>query len=190
MTTYTPAVITTGVDSKGNLFSFWKNYENMWVDGYNECVVTADFIRAHVYPKVQKIYFSDFVMTGEDWVEAGCPLWLTSEQIELLKTGDGSVVEMAMVTEKSIDAILDVPVVENTKTEREKFLELVAAHNAKVTKWTKKDNCQHEKTYAVIKGIFCRDCHETIEPRNDFEKRLVSRLNYKGNWYVNYQFRP
>ena len=115
MTTYTPAVIKTGVDSKGNLFSFWKNYENMWVDGYNECVVTADFIRAHVYPKVQKIYFSDFVMTGEDWVEAGCPLWLTSEQIELLKTGDGSVVEMAMVTEKSIDAILDVPVVENTK---------------------------------------------------------------------------
>lgn len=98
-------------------------------------------------------------------------------------------VDEAQRIEREIDAVL-APMVENNKTEREKFIDAVAEHNSKVKQWVKKENCQHEKTYAVISGIFCRDCHETIEPRNDFEKRLVSRLNYKGNGYVNYQFRP
>lgn len=88
--------------------------------------------------------------------------------------------------EQEIDAKIEV----SEMTEREKFLALVKVHNSKVKQWVKKENCQHEKTYPTMRGIFCRDCHEILEPRNSFEERQVSRLNYKGNGYVNYQFRP
>jgi hypothetical protein len=40
-------------------------------------------------------------------------------------------------------------------------------------------NCQHAHEYATRAGIFCRDCHRTREPANDFEKRMVSSLTPK-----------
>jgi hypothetical protein len=84
MTTFTPAVLTTGADERGNLFSFWKSTQG-WVDGYNECATSEDFIRSHVFPNVQKVYFSNVVLTGSQWVEAGCPMSLTDEQMTAIE---------------------------------------------------------------------------------------------------------
>ena len=84
MTTYTPAVLTTGADERGNLFSFWKSPQG-WVDGYNEQITEEDFIRAHVFPNVQKVYFSNIVLTGAEWVEAGCPMSLSDEQMTAIE---------------------------------------------------------------------------------------------------------
>lgn len=84
MTTYTPAVLTTGADERGNLFSFWHSPQG-WVDGYNERTTDENFIRAHVFPNVQKVYFSNIVLTGAEWVEAGCPMSLTDEQMTAIE---------------------------------------------------------------------------------------------------------
>ncbi len=49
--------------------------------------------------------------------------------------------------------------------------------------------CNHKKETGTQTGILCNDCGRVREPKSDFEKRLVSRYNYKGNGYVNYQMR-
>lgn len=84
MITHTPAVLVTGSDNRGNEFCYFKSL-NGWVDSYNECFITPDFVRAHVFPIVQKVYFSDLIMTGAEWVANGCPMELTAEQIRLLQ---------------------------------------------------------------------------------------------------------
>jgi len=84
MTTFTPAVLTTGADDRGNLFAFWKSPDG-WVDGYNERITTESFIRSHVFPNVQKVYFSNIVFTGAEWVEAGCPMSLSDEQMTAIE---------------------------------------------------------------------------------------------------------
>lgn len=84
MITFTPAVLVTGSDNRGNEFCFWKS-TNGWVDGYNECFITPEFVRAHVFPIVQKVYFSDLIMTGTEWVSNGCPMELTEEQMHAIE---------------------------------------------------------------------------------------------------------
>lgn len=86
--TKTPAVLVTGADSRGNEFSYWKMYDGVWVDGYNEAQRTPEFIRAHVFPNVTKVYFGDFVMSGREWLHGGCPMDATKEQIEAWKSPD------------------------------------------------------------------------------------------------------
>ena len=81
----TPAVLVTGSDAKGNEFSYWKMYDGVWVDGYNEVQRPDDFIRKYVFPEVRKVYFGDFIMDGSRWVEGGFPMSATKEQINLWK---------------------------------------------------------------------------------------------------------
>lgn len=84
MITYTPAVLVTGSDNRGNEFCYFKSL-NGWVDSYNTCFITPEFIRTHVFPIVQKVYFSDLIMTGAEWVANGCPMELTEEQMHAIE---------------------------------------------------------------------------------------------------------
>jgi hypothetical protein len=84
MTTFTPAVLITGYDNHQNPFAFWKSI-NGWVDSYNECATDIDFVRKHVFPNVQQAVIGPIVMTGAEWVEAGCPISLSDEQITAIE---------------------------------------------------------------------------------------------------------
>jgi len=54
-------------------------------------------------------------------------------------------------------------------------------------------DCQHngdvtgKRTYAIAGGMFCPLCRQTIEPRNAFEKRLVSAKTPLRSGWVNYK---
>jgi len=54
-------------------------------------------------------------------------------------------------------------------------------------------DCQHDgnitgkRTYAIAGGMFCPLCRKTIDPRSDFEKRLVSAKTPRGSGWVNYK---
>ena len=84
MTTFTPAILITGYDNRQNPFAFWKSI-NGWVDSYNECATDIDFVRKHVFPHVQQAVIGPIVMTGAEWVEAGCPISLSDEQITAIE---------------------------------------------------------------------------------------------------------
>lgn len=84
MTIFTPAVLVTGSDNRGNEFCYFKSL-NGWVDSYNEKQVKDDFIRHYVFPIVQKVYFSDLIMKGAEWVANGCPMELTEEQMHAIE---------------------------------------------------------------------------------------------------------
>ena len=84
MTTFTPAVLITGHDERQNPFAFWKSI-NGWVDSYNECGTSIEFVRKHVFPHVQQAVIGPIVMTGAEWVEAGCPISLSDEQITAIE---------------------------------------------------------------------------------------------------------
>ena len=84
MTTFTPAVLITGYDNRQNPFAFWKSI-NGWVDSYNECATDIDFVRKHVFPHVQQAVIGSIIMTGAEWVEAGCPISLSDEQITAIE---------------------------------------------------------------------------------------------------------
>ena len=77
---FTPAVLVTGEDEKGNEFT-WFSSLGLFVDGYNERFIDEAEFRA-IYPQVGKVYFSDTVMTGDAWREMRCPLSLSNVQIE------------------------------------------------------------------------------------------------------------
>jgi hypothetical protein len=55
--------------------------------------------------------------------------------------------------------------------------------------FTPKPDCKHDHEYVTRAGMFCRDCHQTREPNNDFEKSMVSKLSPRVSGYVNYQMR-
>lgn len=84
MTTYTNAILITGHDARKNPFSFWKSADG-WVDGYNERITDADFIRRHVYPNVQNVIVGRLTMTGAQWLEAGCPIQMTQDEITAIE---------------------------------------------------------------------------------------------------------
>ena len=84
MTTFTPAVLITGHDERQNPFAFWKSI-NGWVDAYNECGTSIEFVRKHVFPHVQQAVIGPIVMTGAEWLEAGCPISLSDEQITAIE---------------------------------------------------------------------------------------------------------
>jgi len=84
MTTFTPAILITGYDNRENPFAFWKSI-NGWVDSYNECATDVDFVRKYVFPNVRTAVIGPIVMTGAEWVEAGCPISLSDEQITAIE---------------------------------------------------------------------------------------------------------
>ncbi len=84
MTTFTPAILITGYDNRDNPFAFWKSI-NGWVDSYNECATDVEFVRKYVFPNVRTAVIGPIVMTGAEWVEAGCPISLSDEQITAIE---------------------------------------------------------------------------------------------------------
>lgn len=77
---FTPAVLVTGQDEKGNEFTWWKA-DGKFVDAYNvREIEETEFL--NLYPQVEKVYFSDTVMTGEQWRDIQCPLSMSTEQLE------------------------------------------------------------------------------------------------------------
>ena len=91
--------------------------------------------------------------------------------------------ELAAEEHKALKIVLDVTAPKPEQTYQE-FQTIAAKYAPKP--FTPKANCQHEKEYATINGMFCRDCHQTREAVTDFEKRLVSKLTPRNNGYVNY----
>jgi len=81
MTTFTPAVLVTGEDNRGNEFCFWKMNGGEWLDGYNEGIASLKFVELHVIPNVKKVYFAHIVMTGDEWKSKGSPLSMTHEEM-------------------------------------------------------------------------------------------------------------
>lgn len=77
---FTPAVLVTGEDERGNEF-FWFSSLGQFMDGYNERLITEQEFRK-VFPLVGKVYFSDTVMSGDQWRDMQCPLSLSNVQIE------------------------------------------------------------------------------------------------------------
>lgn len=76
----TPAVLVTGADSKGNEYCH-QFAHGEYMDLYNEVYITPERFRA-LYPIVQKVYFGETEMTGDQWRDIQCPLSMTIEQIE------------------------------------------------------------------------------------------------------------
>lgn len=76
----TPAVLVTGADDKGNEYCH-QYARDTFMDLYNEVYITAGQFRA-LYPIVQKVYFGEVEMTGDQWRDIQCPLSMTREQIE------------------------------------------------------------------------------------------------------------
>jgi hypothetical protein len=187
MTTFTPAVLITGYDNRQNPFAFWKSI-NGWVDSYNECATDIDFVRKHVFPHVQQAVIGPIVMTGAEWVEAGCPISLSDEQITAIEEATRLEAQYEKPQADEADWFT------NTASERNDEysipLDLIERHNAKVKKdiFTRDPNCKHEKAYPTYGGMMCR-CGAKFEARNEFEQSLVNARNPKGNGYVNWQFR-
>lgn len=85
MTSFTPVILVTGSDNQGNQFSFWKSLDK-WIDSYNECETSAEFIRKHVFPNVRTAIVGDVVLTCEQWRdELGCPISVSDEQIHAVE---------------------------------------------------------------------------------------------------------
>ena len=77
---FTPAVLVTGQDEKGNEFTWWKA-GGKFVDAYNVREIEETEFR-NLYSQVEKVYFSDTVMTGEQWRDIQCPLSMSTEQLD------------------------------------------------------------------------------------------------------------
>ncbi len=187
MTTFTPAVLITGYDDRENPFAFWQTVAG-WVDSYNEREAPESFIHKHVFPNVKKAVIGSIVMTGEEWVEAGCPISLSDEQITAIEEATRLESQYEKPQADESDWFT------NTASERNDEysipLDLIAQHNAKVNPdiFTHDPNCKHEKAFPIYGGMMCR-CGVKFEARNEFEQRLVNSHNPKGNGYVNWQFR-
>ena len=102
MTTFTPAILITGYDNRENPFAFWKSI-NGWVDSYNECATDVDFVRKYVFPNVRTAVIGPIVMTGAEWVEAGCPISLSDEQITAIE--EATRLEAATEAEQVADEV-------------------------------------------------------------------------------------
>lgn len=110
--TSTPAVLVTGSDNKGNEFCYFKIFDGRWCDSYNESETSPEFVRKYVFPNVIKVYFADLVMTGTEWVENGCPMEMTSEQIQIYKSENAPrPVDEAQRIEREIDSELGTHVI-------------------------------------------------------------------------------
>lgn len=102
------ATLITGHDSRGNEFFYFRSVAG-WHDGYNERPADPDYIRRHVYPNVTQVRFPlsgglSHTMSRNEWIEAGCPLDLTREQVEMLIDTAPHPVDEAQRIEREIDS--------------------------------------------------------------------------------------
>lgn len=77
---YTPAVLVTGKDEKGNEFSYTR-INGVWVDLYRECPVGNSFIATFILPNVVRVKFGRESMDRAEWEASGCPFSLSDEEI-------------------------------------------------------------------------------------------------------------
>ena len=80
MTTFTRVTLITGSDAKGNEYFYFKSGGD-WIDGYNECRTSPRYIAIYIVPSVVKVRFGDVEMSAAEWQMSGCPLELTSEEL-------------------------------------------------------------------------------------------------------------
>lgn len=94
----------------------------------------------------------------------------------------------AQQIERAIDATLHAEDL-GTRNDVSAFVTLAEKHNAKIqaAKKVNPADCEHKREYPTYKGYRCSACNQVREAGNDFERHQVSRLNYKGNGYVNYK---
>lgn len=76
---FTPAILVTGQDERGNEFCWWFANDK-FVDAYNEREVSEQEFRG-IYPQVGKVYLDKTIMTGDEWRELQCPLSMSIEQL-------------------------------------------------------------------------------------------------------------
>lgn len=80
---YTRAVLVTGCDAKDNEYTYWQVGDE-WFDGYNEKIVTPDYIANHVWMNIVCVRFGPESLTRDEWLVSGCPLELNGEQMQAL----------------------------------------------------------------------------------------------------------
>lgn len=104
------ATLVTGKDSQRNEFFYFKTADG-WYDGYNEREVSNEYIRHFVFPCVVYVRFSlnggvAHTMNRAGWTEAGCPLELTSEQVEGLIDSAPHPVDEAYRVDKEVSELI------------------------------------------------------------------------------------